>query len=65
MKSKKELNALKEEVETLNRKLHELTEEELTQVNGGTTVIIPLPFKDATVTCNCSVAGGESNERQE
>ena len=25
----------KEEVETLNRKLHELTEEELAQVSGG------------------------------
>ena len=35
MKSKEELNALKEEVETLNKKLHELTEEELTQVSGG------------------------------
>ena len=29
MKTKKELNALKEEVETLNRKLAELTDEEL------------------------------------
>ena len=35
MKTKEELNALKEEVETLNKKLHEMTEEELTQVNGG------------------------------
>ena len=35
MKTKEELNALKEEVETLNRKLHELTEEELEQVTGG------------------------------
>ncbi len=35
MKSKEELNALKEEVEALNRKLHELTEEELAQVTGG------------------------------
>ena len=35
MKTKKELNALKEEVETLNRKLHELTGEELAQVSGG------------------------------
>ena len=38
MKSKEELNALKEEVETLNKKLHELTEEELAQVSGGETV---------------------------
>ena len=35
MKTKEELNALKEEVETLNKKLHELTEEELKQVSGG------------------------------
>ena len=36
MKTKEELNALKEEVETLNKKLHELTDEELAQVSGGT-----------------------------
>ena len=35
MKTKEELNALKEEVETLNEKLHELTDEELAQVSGG------------------------------
>ena len=35
MKTKKELNALKEEVETLNNKLTELTDEELEQVTGG------------------------------
>ena len=35
MKSKEELTALKEEVETLNKKLHELSEEELSQVSGG------------------------------
>ena len=35
MKTKEELNALKEEVETVNRKRHELTEEELAQVVGG------------------------------
>ena len=34
-KSKEELNAIKEEVETVNKKLHELTEEELAQVTGG------------------------------
>ena len=36
MKTQEELNALKEEVVTLNEKLHELTEEELAQVTGGT-----------------------------
>ncbi len=35
MKSKEELNALKEEVEVLNKKLAELTEDELNQVAGG------------------------------
>ena len=35
MKTKEELAALKEEVETLNKKLAELTEEELAQVSGG------------------------------
>ena len=35
MKTKEELNALKEEVEALNKKLAELTEEELVQVIGG------------------------------
>lgn len=36
MKTKEELNALKEEVETLNKKLAELSEEELMLVTGGT-----------------------------
>ena len=35
MKTKEELNALKEEVEALNKKLAELSEEELSQVSGG------------------------------
>ena len=35
MKTKEELNALKEEVETLNKKLAELTDEEIAQVAGG------------------------------
>ena len=41
MKTKEELNALKEEVETMNKKLAELTEEELAQVAGGAGFIIP------------------------
>ena len=35
MKTREELNALKEEVENLNKKLAELTEDELKQVVGG------------------------------
>ena len=36
MKTAEELKALKEEVEALNKKLAELSEEELKQVSGGT-----------------------------
>ena len=43
MKTKEELNALKEEVETLNKKLHELTDEELAQVAGGVRPVPRLP----------------------
>ena len=39
MKTKEELNALKEEVEAVSRKLHELTEEKLAQVTGGAPTI--------------------------
>ena len=35
MKTKEELNKLKEEVEAVNEKLNELTPEELEKVNGG------------------------------
>ena len=34
-KTKEELEELKKEVETLNEKLNELTDEELAQVSGG------------------------------
>ena len=34
-KTQEELNAIKEEVESMNKKLAELTEEELKQVAGG------------------------------
>ena len=37
MKTKEELDALKEEVEALNKKLAELTEEELKQIAVGRT----------------------------
>ena len=42
MKSKEELTALKEEVETLNKKFAELTDEELAQVTGGQKVLPPV-----------------------
>ena len=37
-KTQEELKVIKEEVETLNNKLKELTEEELAQVSGGAYV---------------------------
>ena len=37
-KTKEELNKIKEEVEAVNEKLAELTEEEIAQVSGGVTV---------------------------
>ena len=43
MKTKEELNALKEEVETLNKKLAELTDEELAQVSGGRGLVCDKP----------------------
>ena len=43
MKTKEDLNALKEEVENMNRKLHELTDDELEQVTGG--LVDPKPEK--------------------
>ena len=40
MKTAEELNALREEVKTLNKKLAELTKEELEQVTGGVSIDI-------------------------
>ena len=39
MKTKEELNALKKEVETVSRKLHELTDEDLEQITGGGVLV--------------------------
>ena len=54
MKTKEELNAMKEEVETMNKKLADLTEEELAQVSGGgdvprTVPVIELPVNEPPV----------------
>ena len=40
MKTREELNVLREEVESLSKKLSELTEEELKQVAGGIKVTV-------------------------
>ena len=54
MKTYEELSALKEEAETLNMKLVELTEEELKQVSGG-IVIKPLPSNQMSGTSDSSM----------
>ena len=51
MKTKEELNALKEEVETLNKKLAELPEDELILATGGT-------YADAPYGGVCGVDNG-------
>ena len=63
MKTKEELDALKNEVEVLNQKLSTLTEEELEQVSGGgdgtgkdsqetqkKRIVKLVPFVEATLT---------------
>ena len=42
MKTKEELKVIKEEVDTLNEKLAELTDEELEQVSGGSGADSPI-----------------------
>ena len=54
MKSKEELNTIKEEVETLNEKLAELTPEEIAQVTGG--VQLADTVKTAIVTATSDPA---------
>ena len=61
MKTKEELNALQEEVETLNEKLAELTEEELKQVTGG-IVIEPKESLPDTDTKNPESPGEKQKE---
>ncbi len=46
MKTKEELEEIRKEVENLNKKLNELTEEELKEVTGGFTYTFP----DGTTT---------------
>ena len=47
MKTKDELDAIKEEIDALNKKLAELTDDELAQVAGGV-----LPYYTETTEIN-------------
>ena len=57
MKSNEELNALKEEVEAVNEKLHELTPEELEQVTGGNIPPVPRGVPQIEVTFDVDANG--------
>ena len=57
MKTKEELNAIKAEYESLNRKLGELTDDEMEQVAGG----IWYPFKNSGPLT--SVDEGEKDQK--
>lgn len=50
MKTDEELNSLKKEVETVSRKLAELTEEELAEVFGGLSTASIDSFKELNST---------------
>ena len=59
MKTKEELNALKNEVEALNKKLAELTGDELAEVSGGNIAVgIARPIIKGTITGALSGVGG-------
>ena len=58
MKTADELKELKEEAETVNRKLHELTDEELKQVCGGNWIdqdgrVIQMGVSSKKTCLNC------------
>ena len=60
-KTQEELNALKQEYESLNNKLQELNEDELKQVTGG---LLPIIFASAVrnILNNTANLQGDSNQ---
>lgn len=58
MKTKEELNELKEEVETVNKNLAELTEEELEQISGGIHVETITVYTFGVGECFRYISGG-------
>ena len=65
MKTKEELNALKEEVETVSRKLHELTDEELAQVTGGNVPCVDELTDELIKSGNFQVPSNEFEYKKE
>lgn len=62
MKTKEELTALKAEVETMSRKLRDLTEDELAQVTGGVP-FLTAPFNPGVILVETSGNNGEKKNR--
>lgn len=60
MKTKEELNALKEEYESLGRKLSELSEDELTNVTGGGRFLSGVRMK--CDSCPCEIVWAECDD---
>lgn len=60
MKTKAELNALKEEVKTLNAKLAELSDDELALVTGGT---LPKDFYENVILNGANVQLSQVDQR--
>ena len=58
MKTEEELNALKEEVDTLNKKLVELSEDELKEIAGGSSI----PELETIGPCPYSGSGNLTSE---
>ena len=59
MKIREKLNFLNKEAETMDRKLHKLTDEELAQIAGGDLFTYP----DAICTnCGATIAGASGGE---
>ena len=61
MKSKEELNAIKEEAESVAQKLAELSEEDLKEVTGGIKpeCVMPIIFSKSALRLNFS---GKAND---
>ena len=53
--NKRRTKWIKKEVETLNKKLTELTEEELAQVAGGFPILVPIPWLFRTFKTNWNI----------
>ena len=58
MKTPEELNALREEVEALNKKLNELTDDELSEIFGGTAQVLPATHLDENSVVDDDIHGG-------